>query len=201
MHQQRSFLVLGSGGREHAIAWRLARSADNPVVYVIPGNDGIAADPIIRGGCPPVPFNDFKALAKFARNHDITLTVVGPEALLCAGIVDYFRQNRLPIFGPSKAAALLEASKAFSKEIMHSAGIATPQSEIFDNLSTAISYVRNAKHPLVIKVDGLAAGKGVVIAHDLATSEKTLRAFLANDTSGQSSKIVIIEKFLKNAET
>ncbi len=201
MQQQRSFLVLGSGGREHAIAWKLARAADNPVVYVIPGNDGIAADPSIRGGCPAIPSNNFKALADFAQNQAITLTVVGPETLLCAGIVDYFRQNNLPIFGPSKAAALLEASKAFSKEVMHAAGILTPLSETFDDLSIAISYVRRAKHPLVIKADGLAAGKGVVISQNVVASEATLHAFLASRTLGHASQRVVIEQFLEGKET
>lgn len=201
MHQQRSFLVLGSGGREHALAWKLARSVDNPIVYVIPGNDGIAADSTIRGGCPSIPGSDFKALADFARNHAITLTVVGPEALLCAGVVDYFQQNNLPIFGPSKAAALLEASKAFSKEIMHAAGILTPHAEIFDDFSAAISYARRAKHPLVIKADGLAAGKGVVISHNVSTSEATLHAFLASRTLAHASRLVIIEQLIEGTET
>ncbi|MBA2662779.1 MAG: phosphoribosylamine--glycine ligase [Bradymonadaceae bacterium] len=197
---QRSFLVLGSGGREHALAWRLGQADDQPIVYVAPGNDGIAADPSIRGGCVAIAGDDLQALADFAAEQAITLTVVGPEVLLCAGVVDAFEARGLAIFGPRKGAAELEGSKAFAKDVMRAAGVPTADFEVFEQVAAALQYARKAKHPLVIKADGLAAGKGVVISADLATSEATLTDFLANQSLGSASSRVVIEQFLEGTE-
>jgi phosphoribosylamine---glycine ligase len=197
---RRTFLVVGSGGREHALAWRLSRDRDQPLVYVAPGNAGIAADTSISGGVVPIDAMDFEGLARFAREHDVTLTVVGPEGPLCAGIVDDFEARGLPIFGPSMAAAELEGSKAFAKQIMDEAGVPTADFAVFDELDEALAYVQAASHPIVLKADGLAAGKGVVIANTLAESAETLRQFMAEGTFGEASRRVVIEACLTGPE-
>lgn len=198
--KQRSFLVIGSGGREHAMAYKLSSARDEPVVYVAPGNDGIAADDSIRGGCVDIGALDLEALADFAAEHDVSATIVGPEAPLCAGVVDLFRSRGLPIFGPSRDAAMLEASKGFAKEIMDAAGVPTAAWARFEELDGALGYVRERAHPLVIKADGLAAGKGVVISATLEDSEQTLRDFMAEARFGAAGAAVVIEEFLEGVE-
>lgn len=195
----RKFLVLGSGGREHAIAWKLASAHDAPAVYVAPGNDGIAADPLIAG-CHKVDLADHDAVAALAKSLEVDLTIVGPEAPLCAGIVDDFQARDLPVFGPVKAGAMLEASKRFAKEIMDAAGVQTASWETFDALDAALTHVAQSEHPLVIKADGLAGGKGVVISQDLATSQQTLREYMADARFGDASASVVIEEFLEGVE-
>ncbi|MGM0555367.1 MAG: phosphoribosylamine--glycine ligase [Myxococcota bacterium] len=196
----RTFLVVGSGGREHAMAWKLAQADDEPTVWVAPGNDGIAEDEEIQGGCVDFSEGDFEGLADFAEEHDVTLTVVGPEAPLCDGIVDYFEERDLPIFGPRAAAAELEGSKAFAKDVMNAAGVPTAQFKVFERLGPAMEYLMDAEHPVVIKADGLAGGKGVVISEHLKTSEETLREYMEDEKFGEASQTVLIEECLVGTE-
>ena len=152
-------LVVGSGGREHALAWKLAESKRIQIVMVAPGNGGTALDPRLKN----IPITDPKQLADFAEQENIALTVVGPEAPLAAGIVDLFRERGLKIFGPSQRAAQLEASKDFAKAFMQRHGIPTAKYQTFTDVSAAHQYVDQQGAPIVIKADGLAAGKGVVV--------------------------------------
>lgn len=197
---QRTFLVIGSGGREHALAWKLSQGEDEPIVHVAPGSDGIARDEAIRGECVDIGVSDFEALAGFAEEHDVDLTVVGPEAPLCDGLADYFAERGLAVFGPRKAAAELEGSKSFAKAIMTAAGVPTAQYDTFDTMEKAISFVRRVDHPVVIKADGLAGGKGVVISQDVDTSVETLESYMAHEEFGQASQRVLIEEFLEGTE-
>ncbi len=192
------YLVIGSGGREHAIAWKLAQGGTHEV-WVSPGNPGIAADEYIRG-CIDHDLTDLEAVASWVEQESIDLTVVGPEAPLCAGIVDHFRARGLAIFGPSRAASELEGSKAFAKEIMDAAGVKTAEYRVFSALDDALSHIEKASHPLVIKADGLAGGKGVVISHDRETSAMTLKSFMIEERFGDSSTRVVIEDFLEGPE-
>jgi phosphoribosylamine--glycine ligase len=196
----RTFLVIGSGGREHAMAWKLAQADDKPTAWVAPGNDGIDADEEIRGGCVDIAEADFEALADFAEAHDVTLTVVGPEAPLCDGIVDYFEERGLAVFGPKAAAAELEGSKAFAKDVMNAAGVPTAQFRVFERFGPAMEYLMDAEHPVVIKADGLAGGKGVVISEHLETSEETLREYMEDEKFGEASQTVLIEECLVGTE-
>ncbi|MEA3120666.1 MAG: phosphoribosylamine---glycine ligase, partial [Paraburkholderia sp.] len=156
-------LVVGSGGREHALAWKLAQSPRVQIVYVAPGNGGTAQDDRLRN----VAITDLEALADFAEKEQVALTVVGPEAPLAAGIVNLFRQRGLKIFGPTKEAAQLESSKDFAKAFMKRNGIPTADYETFSNAAAAHAYLDTKGAPIVIKADGLAAGKGVVVAATL----------------------------------
>ncbi|MDH5740761.1 MAG: phosphoribosylamine--glycine ligase, partial [Nitrospira sp.] len=153
-------LVVGSGGREHAIIWKLAQSPRKPALYCAPGNAGIAS----LSTCVPIKADDTAGLKEFALQEKIDLTVVGPEVPLALGIVDEFRKAKLRIFGPTKNAARLEASKIFSKDVMAQAKIRTPQAKSFEKISDALAYVEEHDLPVVIKADGLAQGKGVIIA-------------------------------------
>jgi phosphoribosylamine---glycine ligase len=184
-------LVVGSGGREHALAWKLARSARVQMVYVAPGNAGTAIDPRLRN----IDIIDIEALADFAEKEPIGLTVVGPEAALASGIVDVFRARGLKIFGPTKAAAQLESSKAFAKAFMKRHGIPTARHQSFDNATEAHGYVRGYGAPIVIKADGLAAGKGVVVA--LTVDEA--HAAIDHIFSSEGAKVVI-EEFMEGEE-
>jgi phosphoribosylamine--glycine ligase len=156
-------LVLGSGGREHALAWKLAQSPLVQTVYVAPGNGGTATDNRLEN----IPITDVVTLREWAQNAQIDITVVGPEALLAAGVVDEFRAHGLRIFGPTQAAAQLESSKAFSKDFMRRHGIPTARHETFTDATLAHRYVESLGVPIVVKADGLAAGKGVVVATTL----------------------------------
>lgn len=191
------YLVLGSGGREHAIAWKLSCD-EGAEVLVAPGNDGIAATP----GCQTVDveLGDHDAVVALAREHEVDLTVVGPEAPLCDGLADRFAAEKLAIFGPTADAARLEGSKAFAKEVMNAAGVPTADHAYFDDLAAAVAYVEQANHPLVIKADGLAGGKGVVISEDVATSRATLQTFVRDRKFGESSTSVVVEEFLEGPE-
>ena len=155
-------LVVGGGGREHALAWRLAQSPRVQRVYVAPGNGGTARDRHLRN----VPHDSHEALAAFVKSEDIALTVVGPEAPLASGIVDVFRRHGLRVFGPTRAAAQLESSKDFAKAFMQRHGIPTAGYRTFTDAAAARAYVRQRGAPIVVKADGLAAGKGVVVAAD-----------------------------------
>jgi phosphoribosylamine---glycine ligase len=194
-------LVIGSGGREHALAWRLARSDRVQRVYVAPGNGGTALDPILEN----VPISDPRALADFAQAQKIALTVVGPEAALAAGVVDRFRERGLRIFGPTQAAARLESSKAFAKDFMKRHGIPTAAYEVFSDAAAAHAYVDRIGAPLVVKADGLAAGKGVVVAMAAAEAHSAIDAMLLKkNRRGEQHNVdgarVVIEEFLQGEE-
>jgi phosphoribosylamine--glycine ligase len=194
-------LVVGSGGREHALAWRLARSPRVQTVYVAPGNGGTGrattgASARIRN----VGTTDLHALAELAATGDIALTVVGPEAPLAAGIVDVFRARGLRIFGPTRAAAQLESSKDFAKRFMKRHGIPTAGYETFTDAAAAREYVNRRGAPIVVKADGLAAGKGVVVAQSLAEAHAAIDAMLVDNRMGDAGARVVIEEFLDGEE-
>ena len=196
-------LVIGGGGREHAMAWCRAKSKRVTKVFVAPGNGGTAqakhtGAPIENVGLDPV--NNPQSLADFVKQNDIKLTVVGPEAPLAAGIVDIFRSENLPIFGPTKSCAQLESSKDFAKRFMTEHGIPTAEFETFSDAEKAHSYIRTKGAPIVIKADGLAAGKGVVVAmteHEAITAVDTM---LLDNKFGDAGARVVIEEFLQGEE-
>jgi phosphoribosylamine--glycine ligase len=193
-------LVVGGGGREHAMAWKLAQSLKVQQVYVAPGNGGTAKDPHLVN----VPITDLAQLRQWAIDNSIGLTLVGPEAPLAAGIVDDFRAHGLRIFGPTQAAAQLESSKAFSKAFMQRHGIPTAEFETFTDAALAHAYVDRQGAPIVIKADGLAAGKGVVVAMTLAEAHEAIDFMLLNNTLGVAHNAggarVVIEEFLQGEE-
>jgi phosphoribosylamine---glycine ligase len=193
-------LVIGNGGREHALAWKLAQSPKVQVVYVAPGNGGTALDARLEN----VPITDIAELADFAQREKVVLTVVGPEAPLAAGVVDLFRARGLRVFGPTKAAAQLESSKAFAKDFMQRHGIPTASYQTFSDPAAAHAYVERMGAPIVIKADGLAAGKGVVVAMTLAEAHEAIDFILVDNTLGVSHNAegarVVIEEYLSGEE-
>ncbi len=189
-------LVIGSGGREHALAWKAAQSDRVSEVLVAPGNAGTAREPGVRN--VPLDPMDFPALVAFVREEGVDLTLVGPEAPLVAGIVDAFEAEGLPCFGPRAAAAQLEGSKAFTKAFLARHGIPTAAYAVFEVLGEAEAYVRAQGAPIVIKADGLAAGKGVVVAETEADALAALRAMLGPDAPAGSR--VVIEEFMAGEE-
>ncbi len=189
-------LVIGSGGREHALAWRLAQSADVEKVFVAPGNAGTALTDKLEN--VPVSGND--ALIDFAKKSGVAFTVVGPEAPLAAGVVDAFRAAGLGIFGPEKAAAQLESSKDFAKAFMKRHGIPTADYETFTDPLAARAYVERKGAPIVIKADGLAAGKGVVVAMTKAEALEAIDSMLEGHQFGAAGARVVIEDFLEGEE-
>ena len=193
-------LIVGSGGREHAMAWKLAQSSRVQQVYVAPGNGGTAKDKNLVN----VPITDLAALRQWAQTNGIGLTLVGPEAPLAAGIVDDFRAHGLRIFGPTQAAAQLESSKAFSKAFMQRHGIPTAAFETFTDAAQAHAYVDRQGAPIVVKADGLAAGKGVVVAMTLAEAHEAIDFMLLDNTLGVAHNAggarVVIEEFLQGEE-
>ncbi|HPA90707.1 MAG TPA: phosphoribosylamine--glycine ligase, partial [Quisquiliibacterium sp.] len=189
-------MVVGSGGREHALAWRLAQSPRVQTVFVAPGNGGTAREP----GLQNVPITDLQQLAEFAEREDVAFTVVGPEAPLAAGIVDLFRSRGLRIFGPTQAAAQLESSKDFAKAFMKRHGIPTAEYETFTDAAAAHAYVDRRGAPIVIKADGLAAGKGVVVATSLDEAHQAIDAMLIDNRMGAAGARVVIEEFLAGEE-
>ncbi len=193
-------LVIGGGGREHALAWKLAASPRVTRTFVAPGNGGTARDPRLTN----VPLTDPQALADFAETEKVALTVVGPEAPLAAGVVDVFRTRGLRIFGPTQAAAQLESSKDFAKGFMARHGIPTARYQSFTDAAAARAYVAVEGAPIVIKADGLAAGKGVVVAMTLAEANEAIDAMLLDDTLGVQHNAegarVVIEEFLEGEE-
>ncbi len=190
-------LVIGSGGREHALAWKLAQSPKVTEVITAPGNPGTAE----VGRNANVPATDIPGLVAFAREEKIELTVVGPEQPLCAGIVDEFQKNGLKIFGPTRQAAQLEGSKAFSKTFMVKAGIPTAGFHVLSNYDGALAYLDgDVSYPLVVKASGLAAGKGVVICKDREEAQATLQSFMQDRMFGDASMTVVIEDFLVGEE-
>ncbi len=189
-------LVIGGGGREHALAWRLAQSEGVATVYVAPGNAGTAREPRLEN----LPITDLQQLADFAKREAIHATVVGPEAPLASGVVDLFRARGLRIFGPTQAAAQLESSKDFAKRFMTRHGIPTAAFETFADATAAHAYIDRQGAPIVIKADGLAAGKGVVVAMSLAEAHAAIDAMLADNKLGDAGARVVIEEFLDGEE-
>lgn len=189
-------LVIGSGGREHAIAWKLAQNKEVEKVYVAPGNGGTYDEE----KCGNVNIVDIDELIKFSKENNIDLTVVGPEDPLTKGIVDKFKEEGLKIFGPSQKAANLEGSKAFAKEFMKKYGVKTAAYETFDDSDKAIEYLNTCDYPVVIKADGLAAGKGVVIAKSFEEAKNTIISFMIDDIFKGASNTVVIEEFLEGVE-
>lgn len=191
-------LVIGSGGREHSLAWRAAQSNKVEKVFVAPGNAGTAHEAKLENVA--IDVMDFDALANFADQENIALTIVGPEAPLVGGIVDYFNERQLPCFGPSKNAAQLEGSKAFTKDFLSRHNIPTAAYQSFTQIEPACAYVQKQGVPIVIKADGLAAGKGVIIAHTQAEAEATINDMLAGNKFGEAGNRVVIEQFLQGEE-
>ncbi|MFY7966769.1 MAG: phosphoribosylamine--glycine ligase [Polynucleobacter sp.] len=191
-------LLIGSGGREHALAWKMARSPRVQKVFVAPGNGGTANQK--HEGIENLPISDLQELADFAKREQIALTVVGPEAPLAAGIVDVFRNHGLRIFGPTQLAAQLESSKDFSKAFMKRHGIPTADYQTFSNASEAHNYIDQKGAPIVIKADGLAAGKGVVVAMSLPEAHMAVDMMLSDNKLGNAGARVVIEEFLIGEE-
>ena len=189
-------LVIGSGGREHAIAWKLLQSRRVSRIFVAPGNAGTAHEP----GIENVDITEIAALVEFARNKEIGLTVVGPEVPLAAGVVDAFREAKLRIFGPTRAAAQLESSKEYAKRFMHRHRIPTANWETTSDLEQAHAYVDRFGAPIVIKADGLAAGKGVVVAMTLDEAHRAVDFMLVDNRLGAAGARVLIEEFLLGEE-
>ena len=189
-------LVIGSGGREHALAWKLAQSARVQRVYVAPGNAGTAIEPGVKN----VAITNFAALADFAVAEKIDLTVVGPEAALAAGVVDLFRERGLRIFGPTKAAAELESSKAFAKDFMRRHAIPTADYAVFEDAAAARAHIEKSSVPIVVKADGLAAGKGVVVAQTCEEALAAIESMLGTGATAAGGGRVVIEEFLEGEE-
>ncbi|MGH8226170.1 MAG: phosphoribosylamine--glycine ligase, partial [Gammaproteobacteria bacterium] len=191
-------LVVGGGGREHALAWKAAQSSTVERVYVAPGNAGTARE--ARCENVAIAADDVAALLAFVQRERIGLTIVGPEAPLAAGIVDEFTAAGLACFGPSRAAAQLEGSKAFSKAFCERHDIPSAAYRAFSDLAVARAYLREASFPLVVKADGLAAGKGVVIAETLEEAERAIEGMLSGESFGAAGREVVIEEFLVGEE-
>ncbi len=190
-------LVIGSGGREHALAWKLAQSERVQKVFVVPGNGGTASEEKLEN----ISVSGFDALADFVEQHDIAFTVVGPEAPLAAGIVNVFRSRGLKIFGPTKEAARLESSKDFAKAFMKRHNIPTADYQTFTDPEQAHQYIDVKGVPIVIKADGLAAGKGVVVATSLQQAHEAVNMMLSGNKFGEAGSRVVIEEFLEGEET
>ena len=193
-----NILVIGSGGREHALAWKAAQSPEADRVFVAPGNAGTAREPGLEN--VDIDVMDLDGLANFAAANQVGLTIVGPEAPLVAGIVDRFEERGLRVFGPSAGAAQLEGSKAFTKDFLARQKIPTAAYANFTDVDLALNYVREQGAPIVIKADGLAAGKGVIVAMTLAEAEDAIRDMLAGNAFGDAGSRVVIEEFLDGEE-
>ena len=189
-------LVTGSGGREHALAWKLSQSPQVEKIYAAPGNAGTAQ----VGENVPIAAEDVGKLVEFAKANRIDFTVVGPDDALAAGVVDAFEAAGLKIFGPRAKAARLESSKAFAKEFLRRHGIPTADYREFTDCAEALDFCRSAKYPLVVKADGLALGKGVIIAQNLAEAEGAVRMCLVDGAFGAAGKRIVIEEFLEGVE-
>jgi len=191
-------LIIGNGGREHALAWKCAQSDDVDEVLVAPGNAGTSGEDKVRNVA--VSPDDIEALADLAQEQNIGLTIVGPEAPLVAGIVDHFESKGLPCFGPNAAAAQLEGSKAFTKDFLARHNIPTADYQNFTELEPALDYIREQGAPIVIKADGLAAGKGVIVAMTLAEAEAAATDMLEGGSFGDAGECIVVEEFLDGEE-
>jgi phosphoribosylamine--glycine ligase len=193
-----NILVIGSGGREHALAWKAAQSPEADRVFVAPGNAGTAREPGLQN--INIGMGDLEGLADFAAANGVGLTIVGPEAPLVEGIVDLFEERGLRVFGPTAGAAQLEGSKAFTKDFLARHNIPTAAYANFTDLDKALTYVRQQGAPIVIKADGLAAGKGVIVALTLQEAEAAVRDMLAGNAFGEAGSRVVVEEFLDGEE-
>jgi len=191
-------LIIGSGGREHALAWKCAQSPDVEEILVAPGNAGTALEPNVRN--VDASSDDIEALAALAQSEIVGLTIVGPEAPLVAGIVDRFNELGLPCFGPSALAAQLEGSKAFTKDFLSRHNIPTAAYRNFTKLQAALEYIRDQGAPIVIKADGLAAGKGVIVAMTLEEAEEAATGMLSGGRFGDAGARIVVEEFLDGEE-
>src|SRR3954447_928228 len=189
-------LVVGGGGREHALVWKLKQSAEVEQIFCAPGNAGTAQ----LGENVAIPTGDLAALARFAKQNRAALTVVGPDDPLAMGIVDLFTAHGLRIFGPNKSAARLESSKIFAKQVMRNAGIPTAAAEVFVTSEDALRHCEGVSYPVVIKADGLALGKGVIIAPDRTAARSTIDAMMNRARFGEAGRRVVIEQFLHGSE-
>ncbi len=189
-------LVVGGGGREHALAWKIAQSPRVTKLYCAPGNPGIAH----VAECLPLAADDLTGLRDFARSHRVDLTVVGPEAPLAAGIADEFRKDKRLIVGPQRAAAQIESSKAFAKELMVRLRIPTAEAQTFTAIAPALEYLDRHDAPIVVKADGLAQGKGVVVAATRTEAREAVRAMLERQAFGDAGSRVVVEEFLDGEE-
>lgn len=189
-------LIVGGGGREHAIAWKVAQSEKVEKIYCAPGNAGIAE----YAECVNIRAMEFEKLAAFAKEKEIDLTVVGMDDPLVGGIVDVFQAEGLRVFGPNKAAAILEGSKAFSKDLMKKYNIPTAAYENFDNAEEALAYLETAKFPIVLKADGLALGKGVLICNTLEEAKEGVRTIMLDKQFGESGNTMVVEEFMTGRE-
>ncbi|MFQ5906707.1 MAG: phosphoribosylamine--glycine ligase [bacterium] len=189
-------LVIGGGGREHALVWKLAKSDRISKIYAAPGNAGIAKN----AECVSISPEDIENLVKFALNNRIDLTVVGPESPLTLGIVDRFSRKGLPIFGPTKRASRIEGSKVMAKDLMVSAGIPTAAFEVFDRIEPAVSYIKDKGAPIVVKADGLAAGKGAIVAKNVHEALRSAEGMLVKGSFGDAGKRIVVEDCLKGEE-
>lgn len=191
-------LVIGSGGREHALAWKIAQSPSVETVYVAPGNAGTATEPKLKNVA--IDVEDIKGLFSFAADNQIDFTLVGPEAPLVLGIVDTFRDGGLGIFGPTRDAAELEGSKAFTKDFLQRHNIPTAKYGVFTDLNEALSFIHDHGAPIVVKADGLAAGKGVILAETIDEANEAVKDMLAGNRFGDAGHRVVIEEFLSGEE-
>lgn len=189
-------LVVGSGGREHAIIWKISQNPQVEKIYCAPGNGGIAG----LAECVDIGAMEFERLAAFAKEKEIDLTVIGMDDPLCGGIVDVFEQNGLRVFGPKKDAAILEGSKAFSKHLMKKYGIPTAAYEVFRDPDEALRYLETAKIPIVLKADGLALGKGVLICKTLEEAREGVKTLMLDKQFGSAGEEIVIEEFLTGRE-
>lgn len=189
-------LLIGSGGREHALAWKLAKSPKVEKIFVAPGNGGTA----IEHKCENINITDLDKLVEFAQKEIIDLTVVGPEDPLTKGIVNKFKKEGLKIFGPAESAARLEGSKSFSKEFMKKYGVKTAEYETFTNVDEALKYLETCSYPTVVKADGLAAGKGVAICADKYEATLAVKAYMVEDIFNGAGQKIVIEEFLEGVE-
>ncbi|ANI29542.1 phosphoribosylamine--glycine ligase [Yersinia entomophaga] len=193
-----NILIIGNGGREHALGWKAAQSPLADKIYVAPGNAGTALEPRLEN--VDIAATDIASLVAFAKSHDIGLTIVGPEAPLVIGVVDAFREAGLTIFGPTQAAAQLEGSKAFTKDFLARHDIPTAFYQNFTEIEPALAYVRKIGAPIVIKADGLAAGKGVIVAMTLEEAETAVHDMLAGNAFGDAGHRIVVEEFLDGEE-
>lgn len=191
-------LVIGSGGREHALAWKAAQNPNVETVYVAPGNAGTASEAGLEN--VNIDVLEFEKLANFAKDNNCGLTIVGPEAPLVDGVVDYFAEQGLRAFGPSKGAAQLEGSKAFTKDFLARHKIPTAEYQNFTEVEPALAYLKEKGAPIVVKADGLAAGKGVIVAETLEQAEEAVKDMLSGNAFGEAGCRVVIEEFLDGEE-
>jgi len=191
-------LIIGSGGREHALGWKVAQNSDVEKVFIAPGNAGIALEPKLENVA--IDVLEFDKLAEFAKANNCALTIVGPEVPLVEGVVDFFAAKGLRAFGPSKGAAQLEGSKAFTKDFLARHDIPTGAYENFTEVEPALAYLKKMGAPIVVKADGLAAGKGVIVAETLEQAEDAVRDMLSGNAFGEAGCRVVIEEFLDGEE-